>query len=42
MIDVERYFTNPRLNMAPADYAPDHDWRDDYDGYVEEEGENDE
>ena len=43
MTDDERYYSNPRLEMAPGDYAPG-DWRDDYepDSVPDEEGDDDE
>jgi hypothetical protein len=41
MIDNEKYYSNPRLEMAPEDYAPS-DWRDDYepDSVPEEEADD--
>jgi hypothetical protein len=41
--DDERYYSNPRLEMAAGDYAPG-DWRDDYepDSVSDEEGDDDE
>ena len=44
MIRDEDWYSNPRLEMAPEDYAPG-DWRDDYEpdsAPDEEAGEDDE
>jgi hypothetical protein len=43
MVREEDYFTNPRLEMAPEDYAPAWHPHDDYDDVeYPEEGEDDE